>query len=214
MATSDSEMKGGNVKRTFGMTLLVGMLATTRILGAQSDNKRPGSATQKVVKSTYGSISGRIFLITKGGDLKPARMARVYLFWENGADAHAVTAAGGGDAPGLIYLKRYLEATEDANKSEASQYCNSSLLNADRAVSATLDWAREHKLTAYVEELNADEEGTFNASKMKPGLYELVVRGEAGINDAYWLQQVRVTAGENTEVKVSSVEASCATDEP
>jgi hypothetical protein len=37
-----------------------------------------------------------------------------------------------------------------------------------------------------------------------------MVRGRAGINEAYWLQTVTVKAGEKTEVKVSSVEASCA----
>jgi hypothetical protein len=37
-----------------------------------------------------------------------------------------------------------------------------------------------------------------------------VARGRAGINDAHWDQNVTVKAGEKTEVKVSSVEASCA----
>ena len=44
-------------------------------------------AQTKVTKPTPtfrpAKISGRVFLITKSGDLKPARMAFVYLFFEN-----------------------------------------------------------------------------------------------------------------------------------
>lgn len=192
---------------------LMGFLATTTILAGQSDTKRTASPSQKASNPSVGSVSGRIFLITKGGDLKPARMAHVFLFFERGPGSSAVMSAGGGYTPGLIYLKENLELTEDANKSGASVRCSSDLLNAFKAAIATVDWAREHKLTAYALILDADEEGNFSIGKIQPGVYDLVVRGRAGINDAYWLQVVTIKAGEKTEVKLSSVEASCA-DEP
>lgn len=194
--------------------VLMGMLAAAPTLAQQSGSKPTGTPPQKMPHSATGSVSGRIFLITKAGDLKPARMARLYLFWENGSAVAAVEAAAGAEtSPGLFYLKKNLEATEDANKTGASQLCRTDLLNADKAVLATLDWAQEHKLMAYVATLDADEEGQFSVGKIRPGLYELIARGQAGINDAYWLQQITVKSGQKTEVKVSSVEASCANDD-
>jgi hypothetical protein len=137
------------VTQKLRVTLLVGMLATTPILGEQSDAKRTASGPQKASSSSLGIVSGRVFLITKGGDLKPARMARLYLFWVVGSSVAAVEAAAGAKtSPGLIYLEKNLEATEDANKTGASQLCRTDLLNADKAALATLDWAQEHKLMA------------------------------------------------------------------
>ncbi len=187
----------------------MGTLATTPMLAEQIDTNRAASPAQKASHPSFGVVSGRIFLITKGGDLKPARMAHVFLFFDRGQGSSAVMSAGGGDTPGLIYLKKNLEAIEEANKSGASKSCKSDLLNAFKAAVATLDWAQEHKLTAYVAILDADEEGNFSIGKIRPGVYELIARGQAGINDAYWLQEITVRSGEKTEVKVSSVEASC-----
>jgi|SRR5579863_28684 len=194
--------------------LLMGLFMTVTVLANQTVTKRTDSPPKKASNPSLGTVSGRIFLITKGGDLKLARMARVYLFWENGPAATAVKAAAGEEtSPGLVYLKKYLQATKDANRSGASQFCRSDLLNADKAALATIDWAQEHKLADYIPIIKSDEEGNFSASKLRPGLYELVARGQAGINDAYWLQEVTVKAGEKTEVKVNSVEGSC-TDKP
>ena len=190
--------------------VLMGTLATTPITAKQGDAIRAASPAQKASNSSFGTISGRIFLITKGGDLKPARMARVYLFFEHGPGSAAVAAAGAGDSPGLIYLEKYLEATEAANKSGDSKLCRSDLLNADKAIQATVEWAEEHKLMAYVAALDADEEGNFSMGKIRSGVYNLVARGKAGINDAYWLQEITVRSGAKTETKVISVEASCA----
>jgi hypothetical protein len=190
--------------------VLMGTLATTPMLTKQSNITRAASPSQKASNPSLGTVSGRIFLITKGGDLKPARMARVYLFFEHGPGSAAVAAAGAGDSPGLFYLKKYLEATEAANKSGDSKLCRSDLLNADKAIQATVQWADEHKLMAYVAALDADEEGNFSIGKIRSGVYNLIARGKAGINDAYWLQEITVKPGEKTEVKVSSVEASCA----
>lgn len=41
-----------------------------------------GAQQQKSLPARAGVISGSVFLITKGGDLKPARMANVYLFYK------------------------------------------------------------------------------------------------------------------------------------
>jgi hypothetical protein len=38
-------------------------------------------ATAKRAASTQGTLSGHVFAITAGGDLKPARMARVYILF-------------------------------------------------------------------------------------------------------------------------------------
>lgn len=189
---------------------VMGLLATTTILATRSDTKRAVSPPQKAPNSSFGEVSGRIFLITKSGDLKPARMARVYLFFEHGPGSAAVVAAGAGDSPGIIYLKKYLEASQAANESGDSKLCRSDLLNADKATKATLEWAQERKLMAYVAALDADEEGYFSVGRIRPGVYNLVARGNSGINDAYWLQEITVRPGQKTDVKVSSVEASCA----
>jgi hypothetical protein len=206
--------KGAPVKNAIRGTFLVAALATTVVSGhPQSSEKRTATPPQKASSASFGSVSGRIFLITKGGDLKPARLARLYLMYERGSSSiSAVLAAGEGDTPGIFYLNKLLEATNEANESGASRMCVSDLVNADKAILVTLDWVQAHKLMAYVAAPDVDEEGKFSIPQIRPGIYDLLARGQAGINDAYWQQQLSVTAGEKTEVKVSSVEAACAAE--
>lgn len=172
---------------------------------------RTGATDLPADKATqhFGVLAGRIFLITKGGDLKPARMARLYLLWNRGPGTAAITAAGGGDTPGLFYLKKYLEETQKAKDSGTSAYCLSGLVSADKAMVSTLNWAQAHKLTAYVVAPEVDEEGRFTARNIRPGIYEIIARGRAGTNDAYWLGETNVKAGERTKIKLDSVEVAC-----
>ena len=200
---------------TLRVIFLMGLLAMTTILAGQSNTKRTASPPQKASNPSFGAISGRIFLITKGGDLKPARLARMYLFYVVISYYSGRGEVAPGDkTPGLIYSTKNAElAKEDRIKAESGTDvgCRSELMNADKAALATLDWVQEHKLGAYVPVVDVDEEGQFSTGyNLRPGLYELVVRGRAGINDAYWDQNVMVKAGEKTEVKMSFVRASCA----
>ena len=198
------------------VTLVMVQASPDRLAKQPEDTKHTASPPQKASNPSFGAISGRIFLITKGGDLKPARLARMYLFYVTLDYYRGIGEVMPGDkTPGLIYATKSAElGTEDANKAKSGTHvdlCRSELMNADKAALATLDWAQEHKLGAYVPVLDVDEEGQFSTGyNIRPGLYELVARGRAGINDAYWDQNVTVRAGEKTEVKVSSVEASCA----
>jgi hypothetical protein len=67
------------VLHTLRAIVLIGTLATKPMLAEQSDTTRATSPTQKACNPSLGTVSGRIFLIAKGRDLKPARLARVYL---------------------------------------------------------------------------------------------------------------------------------------
>jgi hypothetical protein len=163
-----------------------------------------------------GSISGRIFLITEAGDLKPARFANVYLLsgTPNKNDESAV----------MVFLKKQIEEAESrtatltkkreemessgagVNDSEESG-CLEELLMETHSVQAAADWADESKQYSQFVGTQADEDGVFRLSgialnsgtgeslrKLNPKTsldgfawnYTIVVRGRAGANEAYW----------------------------
>ena len=181
---------------------IAAVLLTTLI--AQAPAKQ-GSPTKKTSASNAGVVTGRVFAIAQDGDLKPARMAHVYLFLENGPEAASLTKTIG-TTPDLFYLQKKLEAIKEA---VAAGSCKSDLIAADKAILATLAWATENHLTDLVPFGDADEEGNFTITKVKPGVYDVIARGQAGINDSSWSQNVTVKSGETVTIKLSNVESSC-----
>lgn len=87
--------------------------------------------------------------------------------------------------------------------------CKSELLAVDKAMIATLEWSQAKPLEGQVLFADTDEEGNFVFPKVRTGKYNVIARGRAGINDAYWKQDVWVQPGEAVTVKVASVESSC-----
>jgi hypothetical protein len=156
---------------------------------------------QEKSSSQAGGVSGRIFLITKGGDLKPARLARVTLLY--GSDAG--TAA-------VVYLNTELEQMKGSytlltTSGEAS--CRAELLVFINSLKATMEWAKVNGKQDQVHIATSDEEGLFQFSGLEPGSYILLARGQAGANDAYWQNDFKVKPGESVRMKLASPHTAC-----
>jgi hypothetical protein len=191
-------------------------MATALILmsvAAFAQQKAKQTKPTTAVVPAPGMVSGRIFLITGGGDIKPARFAKLYLFY-GGA------ILGMEDSAGMAFDKEYLKAmdayrielTENLklNKidSEAIE-CEKELLLYSTALVETLTWAKTENKTIQAIFADADEEGNFKIAA-PPGRYVLVAHGRAGFNDAFWMNGwVTVKFGEETTVKMARPEKSC-----
>lgn len=163
-----------------------------------------------------GVVSGRIFLITQGGDLKPARMAHVYLLWCFSSLEFAQEQERKGiheDSADLVFIRAFNEAVEkDSTKresvrrlNEAAEKMGNVLGKQDRpwrksseSIICTLDLIefdtairtltnwRISNGKTQVLAGDADEDGYFKITGVPPGVYDLVARGRAGFNDAAW----------------------------
>jgi hypothetical protein len=174
--------------------------------------RTPGS-TRSTTARASGTVSGRVFGITGSGDLKPARLARVYLLGstETQTKQSAVT----------VFLEKYVTGTEeltaslntDSDLSDEAR-CRKVLIVADDAILAALDWTKEKKKYSELKSTEADEEGAFRISGVAPGFHMLAIRGRAGANDAYWQADVVVVPGRDVSLKLGSPEKSCIASSP
>jgi hypothetical protein len=189
--------------------LLIGHLGTSPV------QQRP--ATPK-----GGTVLGRIFAITKGGDIKPARMADVYLFYvsrnpnfatldKEGKEEYEDSVGGGQylseEVNRLKEENEWLEA--NAVQVSDSLVCRHELLSYDKRNIQLLEWARARNKGWQVIIAEADEEGTIRINVPRRGMYRMVVRGRAGYNDVIWQSDVVVRPGEETSVKLSTPLHSC-----
>lgn len=197
----------------FALWLLVA--AATILMGAQAK-----SQAKPVVRP--GVVSGRVFLITVGGDIKPARMANVYLLYlyrsVKFAEAHKEDQNSAGMEWGVelnkameenIKATQERQAAHDFSNSE-SLNCLRSLAEYSSALSKTSDWVSANKKEWQLIVGQADEEGNFRIAVPRPGDYRLVVDGHAGFNNAVWeTHPVTVRPGIETTVKMASPEKAC-----
>lgn len=200
-------------KHTFIAFLI--LLLAFRARPAEKPSLQLGTSKPARVKA--GAVSGRVFLITEGGDLKPARLANVYLFYggvegtkEREGDAPARSALEAWHA-GL--LKEAESLTAELGKPEALQWseslsCLKDLHTYAKALVATLQWSQDNKKTDQVLSTEADEEGNFKIS-LTPGFYILAVKGHAGFNDAFWSKSILVKSGAEIALKLSAPEKAC-----
>lgn len=143
-----------------------------------------------------GGLSAYIFLITRAGDLKPGRLAKVYLFRSDLAKAYHVTVE---KQTKLLYDT--IPATAMNCKLEIGAY--------DKAIDSAMEAAlREGVIDAYFE-LQADEEGKLQTKNIEPNTYEIIVRGRAGMNDAYWSEALTIEAGKTTQIKLAEPRLAC-----
>ncbi len=202
---------------------LLGVLLTALILSSAVAQQKaaPRKAQPKPAQSKPGAISGRVFAITGSGDLKPARMAKVYVLYFqflNVAQATDQDAEEARNSVGMAWLKesgraaqQYLEELKsDGGSWTDSISCRKRLLSYDRALMETLKWGEVENLTGQILRADADEEGNFKIGTVRPGRYILVVRGRTGLNDALWSKDdIAVESGAETAVKLASPERAC-----
>jgi hypothetical protein len=157
-------------------------------------------------KPVTASVKGRIFLITMGGDLKPARLATVYVL---SSDALP-------DQPSLSKKEAAVKeacATLEQNRPFANQLPASiNTWVAGRYGTALSDLEEMIRLSAAPPKgnsLQADEEGLFSLGQLQPGPYTIVAFGQAGINKGYWVSQLQLNSGEQKEIKMASPATAC-----
>jgi hypothetical protein len=153
-----------------------------------------------------GSVHGRVFAITKGGDIKPARLATVHLVFEARAIGHRLDQKFECEETAYpVFLERRLKAMEQ----NGSDSCKRQLMDDRNGVIGLLKWVQQgsHEWQDLI--ADADEEGNFTFPKVPPGKYDILVQNQAGINEAFWNQEVWVQPGQLLNVKVANVEHSC-----
>jgi len=194
---------------------LLVLLALVTVAGAQQQKPLPAKAAV---------VSGSVFVITKGGDLKPARMADVYLLYLYRSVKVANANPADADSAGRAWLdnhnkimEEYLKVAGSAEEMAWSDKlaCLKHLQTYHDALSQTRDWASAKHKDWQVLTNEADENGTFKIAVPHPGIYTILASGRAGFNDAFWEGQtegVIVNAGASTAVKLSSPAESCLMD--
>lgn len=166
-----------------------------------------------------GMLTGFAFLITKGGDIKPARLANVTLFFDaprqlGPEEEYPSTTVGGQWVRNRIKLAseaiaqlKYQTTTKNTLPEEVD--CLSELKNFQTKLKDTLYWAEANKKQGQVVSADVDEEGRFKISHLRPGQYGVVVAGRAGIYEAWWQSTVLLTADKTTSIKLPKPETAC-----
>jgi hypothetical protein len=117
-----------------------------------------------------------VFGITNSGDLKPARLAHIYLLGQFPKSRTELVTAQ------LVFIEAvtdgYKELTKTvANDSEAVA-CHKELLIIGEALGKAADWVQQNKMYSQMKDTDADEEGKFHFSGIGQGFYTIVVLGE------------------------------------
>ncbi len=178
---------------------------------------------KQATETTVSAISGKVFAITKGGDLKPARLATVYLIYHHSkADSRALqdgkltTAGTVFDEANSKRSDLETKSAQNMNKIVAvpdggarfreimeQSYMLAVHIRMEDARIAAVKWAKNNA-PEQVQEVKADEEGAFKVTARVPGHYLLVVMGRAGMNNAIWMETLDVELGKEYVLKLSS----------
>jgi len=171
----------------------------------------------KAAGPTTVSLSGKAFAITKGGDVKPALLAHLYLFSaKNPISRHILKQVALIDE-----LDKKLRGIADNDpgykvEPDLERHCHEFLHDLDREAADDLKeklWepSAQHPTGPFspTYTTDTDETGAFSISDIEPGDYLVVVRGQAGSNDALWIDKVTLVSGEAKTLKLSSVAQAC-----
>jgi hypothetical protein len=195
-----------------------GRILSTAILCLAATSIAIGqSAPTKSNATTRGTLSGRVFAMTAGGDLKPARMADVYVLYSAGLTRDG-KAMDSGETADLVFMEAHNTGQEEYNQEFRAhmewtdkQACMKDLATFHPAMLKVIDWADAHKKGSQLIKTQTDEEGNFSVS-LPPGMYGVYVRGRAGFNEALWdsgLDYARVQPGSHIVMKLSKPTTSC-----
>ena len=144
-------------------------------------------------KKDFGSISGRVFAITKGGDVKPARYAVVVIIPSPYISVFAFETLQSG--------------VENLSKNQSFE--KAMLLGRRQAVLKVAEQMNEElgeRVKGFV--FKADLEGNFQIGELPPGEYMICVVGRAGANEAVWISEINLKPRENLKQEMHSPEYS------
>jgi hypothetical protein len=160
-------------------------------------------------------LTGKVFLITGGGDIREARFASLFVL---SGDVVAQFRAT------LLQTQEWLtEQNSDMEKKftdrsdiarEELIHCHIGLLGINRELTdlAKRDLLNMATLPAKDPEMvlsETDEQGIFKVTGLKPGGYTIAVSGSAGTNFALWIEDVSLESGKDTSVKMHSPSMAC-----
>jgi len=180
----------------------IAFLVLSSAVAAQTNKEYPSCAlpdpaqaeqradTNPKPQNIDGTLLVYTFLITGGGDLKPARTSEMLVIEKNTA--------------GQEYMDQVLKmcGIVDYYRQQARGFPEQQDLV---SIQGLADLERVSKVVrarddAHLVEL--DEDGKARIS-LHPGVYVLSVRGSAGINEAFWLGTAKVESGKDTRLKLS-----------
>jgi hypothetical protein len=168
------------------------------------------------------TVTGRAFAITKGGDLKPARLATIYLIYHDSAKDSQALQKGTLKTAGTVFdesnaKRSQLEINAERGVSQIGSpsfnqlmtetYMLAVYMRMQDAIRAAVKWASENA-EGQVRTTKADEEGNFEVSTSLPGRHLLLIFGRAGMNEAIWMEDVNLEPGKTYKLKVSEPKAS------
>src|SRR5258707_9820590 len=144
--------------------------------------------THRTATTASGTVEGRVFGITRGGDLKPARMPNIYLLYKGrGEKLEEDSADDRYQNASLAALRKRLDQQlEHPSTDDGDLRCREGLLDTDQTLVDTAQWALDNRKVEQVLTADGDEEGHFRIAKVPIGHYRLVAREQAGANDGYW----------------------------
>jgi len=149
----------------------------------------------KVQAPLTGSLVGKVFLVTSGGDLKQARFAEVYVLSGERAKSFKETAIA--IQPSDAQLRREAHPSEDADGIVAKFACLKDRFAKLGEVAGSAPKATQ-----------TDEQGIFQL-KLKPSTYTIVVVGKGGQNYAIWTGDVTLRAGQPSTMKLHEPVVAC-----
>jgi len=184
-----------------------------------ADAQRNDAAQPTTTPQATASVSGRVFGITPSGDLKPARMAHIYLVYKGRSERFEANTAGATwlreDLPRVIKAENDgLEAMKDHHSVaevdvDENLECRREMVAHDEAMLSTMKWVQQNKKLKQLLTTDADEDGIFHITRVPAGHYTLIARGQAGASDAFWSSEITLKAGSTITVKLSAPEKSC-----
>jgi hypothetical protein len=214
----------------------VGMFAQGREPSKKASAVSANTATKPSLRPA--TVSGYVFALTKGGDIKPARIAKVYMFYSRPAGKPVAQSAE--QSPNTAFAADVFENEvvkgkegakvwqEDKPHLQESTICNSTLVEGYfGAINKTIHWGAEHMSQLVFGE--TDEDGKFeitipppglddasfepgaphDQTVFSPGVYLVAVYGTAGYNNAFWETEVTVEPGNTARIKMSSPTMAC-----
>jgi hypothetical protein len=193
----------------------ISLLLCATLCAAQSPTTKPKAATPAT-----GEVDGFVFAITKGGDIKPARLASVALLYYAerplGPNDKIPQSVGGTFITdhGNEMIKESQSLLEESRTRKFRTplaRCLASLQGYLAALKFTFEWASQNGKMADFVVADADEEGHFKVLQVPIGAYVVVASGQAGTSQAFWEQDnVEVIAGQVTSIKMATPKEACA----
>ena len=150
------------------------------------------------------TLTGKVFLLTRGGDLMLARFARLFVLSGEAANQFANNTTLFVDSEKPIEYLRALGINNALSEETFRLECVQTLMN-HLKMALNLQQTSPNSVVAS----ETDEEGTFKVKGLHPDSYTVLVFGRGGANAALWMEQVTLETGKDDSLKMHSTKIGC-----